>query len=139
MKILQVRASATPFARGYPSQTMGWPTRTWGSDHIFHVLQPKTDMFPDGRALSWYADKDRSNVGQSSDWITADELSQQSRIATAPTAQIFKISKDENECVTPTSFTKITMSTAATEGTIVSDISKRNSFLTDYYRLPNSD
>lgn len=108
--------------------------------HIFYLLAPKTNVFTDGRAVSWYADRDWSNVGQSLDWITADEESQRITILTVPTTQLFTICeyKDDGH-VTPISYTQITVKSAATEAMVVAQIAWRFSFPTIYHRLPVPD
>lgn len=107
--------------------------------HIFYVLKPYTDLLTNGRAVSWYADKDWANVGQSPNWINAEEESELNRILISPTTQIFTISKGVDDHVTPVSFSEVTVNKAATEATVVTEIGTRLSLKTNYYRLPNSD
>jgi hypothetical protein len=69
-------------------------------EEVAHVVKPggrlhlvdlrqETHLFFNGRAVSWYADKDWANVGQSLEWIEADQQSQLDRIAKFPTTQVF--------------------------------------------------
>jgi hypothetical protein len=46
-------------------------------------------VFIHNHAVSWYADKDFANVGQTLAWIVADEATQLARIKALPATQVF--------------------------------------------------
>jgi ABC-type glutathione transport system ATPase component len=56
-------------------------------------LREESHLFFNGRAVSWYADKDWANVGQPIEWIEADEKTQLDKIRAVPATQIFCIEK----------------------------------------------
>ena len=57
-------------------------------------LRQESHVFVDGRAMSWCADKDWSNVGQSSAWIARDERCQVEKLETAPDQLLYAVQKD---------------------------------------------
>ncbi len=57
-------------------------------------LRQESHAFIDGRAVSWCADKDWSNVGQPPAWITRDEQCQLEKLAAAPDALVYAVHKD---------------------------------------------
>jgi len=57
-------------------------------------LRQESHAFLDGRAVSWCADKDWSNVGQPPAWITRDEQCQLEKLAAAPDALVYAVHKD---------------------------------------------
>src|SRR5207247_2168237 len=57
-------------------------------------LRQESHAFLDGRAVSWCADKDWSNVGQPPAWITRDEQCQLVKLAAAPDTLVYAGHKD---------------------------------------------
>ena len=78
-------------------------------------LREETHLFFDGRPVSWYADKDFANVGQTLDWIVADEAAQLKRITDLPSTQLYCINEDDQGNVTPTGYSELVVKSAATE------------------------
>src|SRR5262249_26887002 len=56
-------------------------------------LRQESHIFINSRAVSWCADKDWSNVGQSPAWIDRDERCHVQKFAVAPDAVVFTIRK----------------------------------------------
>src|SRR5262249_53776698 len=57
-------------------------------------LRQESHAFLDGRAVSWCADKDWSNVGQPPAWIARDEQCQLDKLAAAPDTLVYAVHKD---------------------------------------------
>ncbi len=108
-------------------------------------LRRETHVFFDGRAVSWYADNDFGNVGQPLPWIEADEAAQLAKIKAVPTTQVFsftkaKTPKEDNRNqnrVTPTGFSGISVAEAKTEAMVMRDL--RIDCEVSYVRLPVTD
>ena len=100
-------------------------------------LRQETHLFFDGRAVSWYADKDFANVGQTTVWLEAEDQSQLKRIAEFPTTQIFCLDPANQEFAIPTKFSVITVKSAATEAMVVQQMNL--SAPVDYLRLHLTD
>src|SRR6266545_2780362 len=108
-------------------------------------LRQETHVFFDGRAVSWYADNDFGNVGQPLPWIEADEAAQLAKIKAVPTTQVFsftkaKTPKEDNRNqnrVTPTGFSGISVAEAKTEAMVMRDL--RIDCEVSYVRLPVTD
>ena len=82
-------------------------------------LREETHGFLDTRAASWYADNDFANVGQSTEWIQADEAARLGALK-GQTTQVFTITSDSadnrhQQRVMPVSYQQITVATSATE------------------------
>ena len=101
-------------------------------------LREETHLFCDGRAVSWYADKDFANVGQSLEWIVADEAAQRDIINALRATQIFSIKEDDQTGnVTPTAYSELVVTLAATEKDVAAQM--HSSFRPNYIRIPVTD
>jgi hypothetical protein len=98
-------------------------------------LREETHLFFDGRPVSWYADKDFANVGQTLDWIVADEEAQVARITDLPATQIYCIKEDDQANVTPTGYSELVVKSGATEESVAAQFP----FRPEYIRLPVTD
>ena len=98
-------------------------------------LRQESHLFFDKRAVSWYADKDFANVGQTVDWIVADEAAQLARIQLLPATRLFTIKQDDQGNVTPTGYSEVIVKEAATE----EDAAGQMPFRTHYTRIPVTD
>ena len=100
-------------------------------------LREETHLYCDDYAVSWYADKDFANVGQSLEWILADEKAQRDKIKSAPLTQIFCITDEDPQTgnVTPTGYREVDVKSAATE----EDVAATFSFHPQYIRIPVTD
>lgn len=98
-------------------------------------LREETHLFFDGQPVSWYADKDFANVGQTLDWIVADEAAQLKRITDLPTTQLYCINEDAQGNVTPTGYIELSVKSAATE----EDVAAQFPFRPKYIRFPVTD
>ena len=101
-------------------------------------LREETHLFFNGRAVSWYADKDFANVGQTLDWIVAEEDAHLARIKDLPVTQIFSIKEDDQTGnVTPTAYSELEVKSAATE----KDVAAKMPFSPrpNYIRIPVTD
>ena len=78
-------------------------------------LREETHLFFNNRAVSWYADKDFANVGQTLAWIVADEAAQLARTKALRATQVFCIKQDDQGNVTPTGYSELFVESAATE------------------------
>jgi hypothetical protein len=100
-------------------------------------LRQESHLFFDRRAVSWYADKDWVNVGQSLDWITGDEQSQLARIAKFPRTQVFCLDPANKEFARPTGCSNVTVTSSATEAAIAQQMAV--GVPVNYLRLPVTD
>ena len=98
-------------------------------------LREETHLFLNGHAVSWYADKDFANVGQTLAWIVADEAAQLARIKAVPATQIYCLNEDGQGNVTPTGYKELTMKSAATEA----EVAGQFPFRPNYIRIPVTD
>jgi hypothetical protein len=104
-------------------------------------LRQETHLFfddgRDNRAVSWYADKDFANVGQTLDWIVADEAAQLAKIKAVPATQIYCITQDDQGNVSPTGYKDLVVKSAATE----KDVAGQMPFTPrpNYIRIPVTD
>lgn len=105
-----------------------------GKLHLVDLRQ-ETHLFLDKRAVSWYADKDFANVGQTPAWIVADEAAQLARIKALPETQLFCIKEDDQGNVTPTGYSGLVVKAAATE----EDVAAQMAFRPNYIRIPVTD
>jgi hypothetical protein len=87
--------------------------------------------------VSWYADRDFGNVGQTPAWIRAEEEAQLARIKALPTTQLFCINKDDQELVTPTGYCEVTVKSAKSEEGVAAAMAPQ--FRPTYVRLPVTD
>jgi hypothetical protein len=95
-------------------------------------LRQESHLFFDGWAVSWYTDKDWSNVGQSLAWIRNDE-DQRAKISRGKTVQIFCIDDDSN---VPTGYDEVPVELAGTEEELMKEISAKE---LSYQRIPVTD
>jgi hypothetical protein len=105
-------------------------------------LRQETHGFLDTRAASWYADNDFANVGQSKEWIEADEAARL-RVLTGQPTQVFTIKDDpadnrDQQRVMPVSYEQITVAAASTEQ-MVFDKRKLGACTIHYVRIPVTD
>jgi hypothetical protein len=100
-------------------------------------LREETHLFFNSRAVSWYADKDFANVGQTLEWIVADEAAQLARITALPATQLFSIKEDDQGNVTPTGYSELVVESAATEEDVAAQMP--SSYRPDYIRIPVTD
>jgi len=97
-------------------------------------LRQESHLFLNESAVSWYADKDWANVGQSLDWIRKNEENQIKRFSGAPAVrtQIFQIAKEDQDQVKPTGYSELTVRSAQLESEM-----KMTSCM--YHRIPVTD
>ena len=105
--------------------------------HLFFDIPQETDHARKRRAVSWYADKDWANVGQSLQWIEADEKSQIDRVQKFQTTQVFCLDPKEKQFVKPTGYSNITVSAAVTEAILAAKM--QVGVPVRYLRLPVTD
>ena len=99
-------------------------------------LRQETHLFFNGRAVSWYADKDFANVGRTLEWIVAEEVAQLATITALPATQIFSIKEDEQTGnVTPTEYSELVVTSAETEENVAAQMP----FRPKYIRIPVTD
>lgn len=112
------------------------PVAPSGAQLYLVDLREETHLFFDCCPVSWYADKDFANVGQTLDWIVADEEAQVARITLIPETQIFCINGDPlSGNVTPTGYSELVVGSGATEETVAAKFP----FRPKYIRLPVTD
>ena len=100
-------------------------------------LRQETHVFFNNRAVSWYADKDFANVGQTLPWIVADEAAQLAKIKAVPATQLFCIKQDDQGNVTPTGYSELVVQSAATEEGVAAQMPL--AFRPNYVRIPVTD
>ena len=100
-------------------------------------LRQESHVFVDGRAMSWCADKDWSNVGQSSAWIARDERCQVEKLETAPDQLLYAIQKDGDGRVQVRGASTLHVTRAETEETVLAGF--RSRLTVSYLRLPVTD
>lgn len=100
-------------------------------------LRQESHVFLDGRAVSWCADKDWSNVGQSTAWIVRDERCQLEKLEAAPDQLLYQIQKDADGNIQVRGTAPIDVTRVETEETLVTGFQSR--LAVSYLRLPVSD
>jgi hypothetical protein len=100
-------------------------------------LRQETHLFFNHHAVSWYADKDFANVGQTLDWIVADEAAQLARVKALPDTQLFCIKQDDQGNVTPTGYSELVVKSAKTEQDVAAKMP--SSHRPKYIRIPVTD
>jgi len=100
-------------------------------------LRQESHVFVDGRAMSWCADKDWSNVGQSSAWIARDERCQVEKLETAPDQLLYAIQKDGDGRVQVRGASTLHVTRAETEEIVLAGF--RSRLTVSYLRLPVTD
>ena len=100
-------------------------------------LREETHLYFDGCAVSWYADKDFANVGQSLEWIEAEEKARVAVITAVPHTKMFCITPEDKKSgnVTPTGYSEVAVKLALTEQGIASTLP----FRPRYIRIPVTD
>jgi Inositol hexakisphosphate len=112
---------------------------------IFLVdLREETHGFLNGRAVSWYADNDFANVGQSLPWIMTDEHSRLALVQKQPTARVFAIETDcadnrEQDRKKPKSYQDIEVAKAETEQMVSQGLGAKLGCPVTYVRIPVTD
>jgi len=103
-------------------QSVAAEVKPRGRLYIFDLRQ-ESHAFFDNRAVSWYADMDWSNVGQSEAWILRDEASKIEGISVPGmgNAQIFCLDQTSKSAqhLMPTGYSEITVGDALSEKKIV--------------------
>ena len=100
-------------------------------------LRQESHVFVDGHAMSWCADKDWSNVGQSSAWIARDERCQVEKLETAPDQLLYAIQKDGDGRVQVRGASTLHVTRAETEEIVLAGF--RSRLTVSYLRLPVTD
>lgn len=108
-----------------------------GSQLYLVDLREETHLFFNDRAVSWYADKDFGNVGQTLDWIIADEAAQLARIRAQPATQIYCIKQDDQGNVAPTGYSELVVKSSGAEKDVAAQMPA--SFRPNYIRIPATD
>jgi hypothetical protein len=99
-------------------------------------LREESHLYFGKHAVSWYADKDFANVGQTLAWIVADEAARAAINAQRET-QIFCINEDDQGNVAPTGYRELFVESTATEEQVAAQMSP--SFRPNYMRIPVTD
>jgi len=100
-------------------------------------LRQESHAFLDGRAVSWCADKDWSNVGQPPAWITRDEQCQLEKLAAAPDTLVYAVHKDADGNLQILGSRPLHVTRAETEEMVVERIENRLAI--SYLRLHVTD
>ena len=100
-------------------------------------LRQESHAFLDGRAVSWCADKDWSNVGQPPAWITHDEQCQLEKLAAAPDTLVYAVHKDADGNLQILGSRPLHVTRAETEEMVVERIENRLAI--SYLRLHVTD
>jgi Inositol hexakisphosphate len=104
-------------------------------------LRQESHVFFNDRAVSWYADMDWANVGQSEQWIRGDEASQ---IASAlhpdtSTVRIFCVDQESKSAgrIVPNGYSELTVTSALSEEDILKKMLLPRAV--KYIRIPATD
>jgi Inositol hexakisphosphate len=100
-------------------------------------LRQESHAFLDGRAVSWCADKDWSNVGQPTAWIVRDEEGQLTKLAAAPDQLVYTIHKDTDGRIQVLGTSPLHVTRAETEEMVVAKFQSR--LVISHLRLPVTD
>ncbi len=100
-------------------------------------LRQESHAFLDGRAVSWCADKDWSNVGQPPAWITRDEQCQLEKLAAAPDTLVYAVHKDADGKIQVLGTSALRVARAETEEMVVARLQSRGAI--SYLRLHVTD
>jgi protein tyrosine phosphatase (PTP) superfamily phosphohydrolase (DUF442 family) len=96
-------------------------------------LRQESHVFLNGTAVSWYADKDWSNVGRSLAWIEGDERLKLIRLVAGRTAMAGTIVKSSNGEVSASDPVAVEITDATTESGLATQ------FNVEYRRIPVPD
>ena len=88
-------------------------------------LRQESHAFLNDHAVSWCADKDWSNVGQSPAWIARDEQCQLEKLATSPETDIFAVRKGTEGEIRVIGTTPLRVISAETEDMVVKRLQSR--------------
>lgn len=115
--------------------------KSGGELHLVDLRQ-ESHVFFDGCAVSWHADKDWANVGQSLEWIQNDETGQIAKLWAWPganTVQIFCLdaANKKNGHAVPTGYFQLTVGSATAEAELASKMV--SSCPVRYVRIPVTD
>ena len=105
-------------------------------------LREETHGFLDTQAASWYADNDFANVGQSKEWIQADEAARFAALK-GQTTQVFTIKWDkadnrQQQRMMPVSYQPVAVTASSTEQ-LLFDKRKIGGCTIHYVRIPVTD
>ena len=100
-------------------------------------LREESHACLDGRAVSWCADKDWSNVGQPPAWIARDEQCQLEKLAAAPDTLVYRVHKDADGDIQVLGTSSLHVTRAETEEMVVGRLQSRLGI--SYLRLPVTD
>lgn len=104
-------------------------------------LRQESHVFFNGRAVSWYADMDWANVGQSEQWIRRDEANQIASAlhADTRTVQIFCVDPEKKSAglILPTGYSEVTVTSALSEEDILKKMPLPRAV--KYIRIPATD
>jgi len=108
-------------------------------------LRQESHVFFNGRAVSWYADKDWANVGQSPEWVQHDEENQIKKLNEWPGAnkvKIFCVQKTQGDLVLPTGYSEVVVTSAMLEADVARQmqpaVGYRRFYATDHCK-PDAD
>jgi hypothetical protein len=88
-------------------------------------LRQESHAFLDGRAVSWCADKDWSNVGQPPAWIARDERCQLEKLSAAPDTLLYSVHKDAAGDIQVIATTPLHVTRAETEEVLIGRLQSR--------------
>lgn len=104
-------------------------------------LRQESHVFMNDLAVSWYADKDWANVGQSEQWILRDEANQIANVSGPGkhTVQIFCVDQEKKSAgqIVPTGYSEVAITSAASEENILKTM--QLSCPVEYIRIPVTD
>src|SRR5262249_29527544 len=101
-------------------------------------LRQESHIFLDGRAVSWCAEKDWSNVGQTTTWIAQDELGQLAKLSAAPDQLVYIIQKEASDGRIPVvAPSTLHVARAQTEEMVVAAF--QSQLAISYLRIPVTD
>jgi len=100
-------------------------------------LRQESHAFLDGRAVSWCADEDWSNVGQAPAWIARDEQCQVEKLTAAPDTLVYAVRKDGDGNIEVTGRSPVLVTRPETEEMVVARL--QNRFAISYLRLHVTD
>jgi hypothetical protein len=100
-------------------------------------LRQESHAFLDGRAVSWCANKDWSNVGQPPAWIARDEECQVEKLAAAPHTLAYSVQKNADGDIQVVGSGPLRVTGAETEEMVIERLQSR--LAVSYLRLHVTD
>jgi hypothetical protein len=100
-------------------------------------LRQESHAFLDGRAVSWCADRDWSNVGQQPAWIARDEQCHLEKLAAGPDTLVYAVHKDADGDIKVLGNSSLHVTHAETEEMVVGRLQSR--LVISYLRLHVTD